>query len=210
MLQFVLQVSQSTSTDPLDKFELIPNLSQSRVPLEAILVRNEKLGGLFAAEEGRDEFLNEGVWDQPNDDCDWKRDHANNQTDSPLRTVYSGDRKGMATYENDQDLSTHDDELNSNEPPIAEHAFKNIETIVQAARVPLVEYLHPNKGIEHNRREYIAFVAEVASCKVQDKRDGHLVNTLADDHFPHCEGDEWSGFGLGSAVQNMCRWGISG
>ena len=209
MLQFVLQVSQPTSPDPLQEFELIPNLSQSRVPLKAILVRNQKLGSLFAAEEGGDEFLNECIWNQPNDDCNRKRDHANDQTDSPLRTVYSGDREGMATNKNDQDLPTHDDELDSKEPPIAEHAFKDIETIVQAARVPLVEDLHPNEGIEYNCREYLAFVTEVASCKVQDKRDGHLIDTLAEDHFPHCEGDKRRGFGFGSAVKNMWRGRIS-
>ena len=58
------------------------------------------------------------------------------------------DCEGCPADRDYQDLSANYNELNADKEEVALYAFEYIEPIVEASTVPLVEYLHPDKGIE--------------------------------------------------------------
>lgn len=57
-------------------------------------------------------------------------------------------RKGVTPNEDNHDLSSDDDELNANKEVIPLHAFEDVQFVVDASVVVLVENLHPDEGIE--------------------------------------------------------------
>lgn len=88
--------------------------------------------------------------------------------------------EGSATDEHDQNLPTNDDELNADEPVVFEHAFENVETIIKTSGVPLIEDLHPYKGVEDCALKSVllssSLVAkDTGSCKVKNKCDCQLI-----------------------------------
>lgn len=58
-------------------------------------------------------------------------------------------RKCCTSNEDNQNLTTYDDELYAHEPVIFEHSFENVEVIVEASAIVLVEDLHPYECIEY-------------------------------------------------------------
>ena len=57
-------------------------------------------------------------------------------------------RESRATNEDDHDLAGDDDELNGDEEVIACDPFEDVQLIVQAPIVILIEDLHPHKRVE--------------------------------------------------------------
>ena len=58
-------------------------------------------------------------------------------------------REGVTPYEDDHNLSPHNDDLNGNEEIVTLYTFKYVHLVVNASVVVLVEDLHPHEGIEN-------------------------------------------------------------
>src|SRR5690349_19839032 len=115
--------------------------------------------------------------------------------------------EGSASNEHDQNLSSGDYELNTNEPVIFNHALEDVETIVKSTSIPLVENLHPDECVEDCALEPIllscCLIAEdTGASKVEDKSDCKLINGLTNDHLPHCECNQGGGFWFWSSLQD--------
>jgi hypothetical protein len=116
-------------------------------------------------------------------------------------------RKCSAPNLYDYDLTRNDDELNPNEKPVTLYTLKYVEFVIKSSVVVLVEYLHPNEGIEHQSLQLRLFTValirkERTATEIQDKRDDELENRLPDDHLPHRDRDQGCGLGLGLAIQD--------
>jgi len=71
-----------------------------------------------------------------------------------LGSIDLGDLESSTTHKNDQDLATDHDAVDTNEEIITMDTFEDVEFVIQTTVVELVEYLHPNEGIEdHGRPE---------------------------------------------------------
>jgi hypothetical protein len=129
----LLQVLQSATADSVEESQLVSDLFQSRIPFEAsILIGNHNLGALLAGPEPRDESGNELVWDKSDNNGHGQRNHAEYQGNAPLVTQQRFDRESLPAHEDDQDLTSDDDELNTNKPTIAENAFEDVQTVVNS------------------------------------------------------------------------------
>lgn len=77
MLDFVLQVRQAATAQPLDECQLVPDFLQGRVPLESsiafCLVADPKLRSLLAAPERGDQPGYKFVGNQSDYHPDWDR-----------------------------------------------------------------------------------------------------------------------------------------
>ena len=98
--------------------------------------------------------------------------------------------EGSASNEHDEDLSSSNNELNTEEPVIFVHALEDIETVVKTPGIPLVEDLHPDKCVEDCALKSIflswCLVAKDArASEVEDESDCKLINGLTNDHLPH-------------------------
>lgn len=98
--------------------------------------------------------------------------------------------ESSTTDEHNENLSTNNDELNADEPVIFDHAFENVEAIIETSSVPLIEDLHPHEGVENCTLKTVflgrSLIAENAgSCKVENKSNGQLVYRLPNNHLPH-------------------------
>lgn len=141
-----------------------------------------------------------------------------------MRTVQTLDRKGFPTDEDNQNLSTKNDSLDTYEPPVPEETVEDVEIVINTARtgfelasqhpscdsfdhlLPLVEDLHPDKGVKHHRVEPIdanRMIEYRFSSKVQDERDNQLIYTLSNHHLPHCCINERRRFRFRPAIEKM-------
>jgi hypothetical protein len=78
MLELVRQVPHPSSTERLEKFQLVADFLESGVPLiPPVLVRYNELRTLLAAPRGN-KFPDELIWDKSNDNGNRERDHAKN------------------------------------------------------------------------------------------------------------------------------------
>ena len=68
------------------------------------------------------------------------------------------DRECSPANKDDKELSTDNDDLNCQEPVVAEHALENIEAIIQSTTGVLIEYLHPYEGVEDSGLESFLFM----------------------------------------------------
>lgn len=136
MLKLVLEVPQPPSTDRFQESQLISNLFQSRVPFEtSILIRDKNLRTWFLPRpDRRNKFPNKFVGNQANDNSHGDRDGSQDKGVTPLWTIETLYRKGLSTDEDDHDLTRHNNQLNSQKPPVSEHPFKDIEIVVKTTR----------------------------------------------------------------------------
>jgi hypothetical protein len=143
---------------------------------------------------------------------------ARNDTNSPLCSVDTTrlDRKRTSTDEDDGNLERDDEENDTDEEPVAKHAFEHVELVVETAVVEDVKDLHPDKCVEDDGIKFKLFVwvGEVvvqdrAAGEVQDEDDGELVDILAHYLFPHCRCDEGP-FALRWAIENLLCGRVGG
>lgn len=175
VLQLVSNVSQPSTSDGLDELQLVANFFQCGIPLEAaILVRDHKFGSflLVAVPDVRHDPANEFVGDEANDHSNWQRERSQHKTNGPLRTLAKArHRKGRTANEDDQHLTSDDDELDADEPLVAPDALHDVEFVVDPTRVVLVEDLHKDKGVEHHRLHVFGVPRkDRLSGKVEHKR----------------------------------------
>lgn len=202
----MLDVSETTSTNRLQKSQLIADLFQGRVPLKSsVFVGYQELGSLLAMRKAGNQLFKQEVGNHADDHTNGEREKTKNQANSPLRSVQPGNREGLSTNKDDQDLTADDDKLNPQKPSVAEHAIEDVKSVVETTRIPLVENLHPNKGVEHHR---LVLSSVVQMGEVQGKSHGKLIDTLSDDHFPHCQGDQRAGLWFGFTIKNGWRRGV--
>jgi hypothetical protein len=91
------------------------------------------------------------------------------------------------------------------------YPHKDVEFIVEPAVIVLVENLQPDKHVEDHTAHFIFWIwEEFRATEVQDKRGGDLEEGLADDHFPHCEGDYGGCARGGLAVEDFVGGGVGG
>ena len=74
----------------------------------------------------------------------------------------------------------------------------------------LIEDLHPHKRVEHKRLQLILLVRRVVRQdlrprKVQDERDGQLIDRLPDDHLPHGDRDQRCRLAIRLTIQDAWR-----
>ena len=121
----------------------------------------------------RNEFADKFVRDKTNDNADGKGKDAEDQRIRPLRTIQPMNVECATSNKDDQDLSSNDDKLYSDEVLVAEHSFEDVELVVETAgatpvsmvksqqggfySLPLIEYLHENKCIEDECLKLVLF-----------------------------------------------------
>lgn len=142
-------------------------------------------------------------------------EEGDDDADGPLHAVDGLDLERGAPDEDDGDLRAHHDEVDNDEEDVAVDALQDVELVVQAAVVELVEDLHPDEGVEHHSVELqhlirvLGVVAQnLGSGEVQDERHRQLENGLPDDHLPHVYRHQGRTLGLGFAVQNFLSRGV--
>lgn len=77
----------------------------------------------------------------------------------------------------------------------------------------LVENLHPDESIEDQGSQlimlFLSFVAEdLVTCEIQDECDDQLEDSLADNHLPHVQSNQWCSLALRFPVQNITCWRV--
>jgi hypothetical protein len=134
------------------------------------------------------------VWEKPNkhsprqtERCDDDR----NRPLSPVEAIRINVENAIANTHN-SDLQANHDAVDSDEEPIALNASEDVELIVKAAAVELVEDLHPDEHVEYDGIELKFFALNIGvvaknriALKVQNKHNNKLENGLSDDHLPH-------------------------
>ncbi len=79
------------------------------------------------------------------------RDGAKADREAPFLAIQWDDLERSATHENDQHLPADHDKVDDHEEPVARNPFEDVEPIVEAPVVDLVEDLQPHEGIEDQR-----------------------------------------------------------
>ena len=81
----------------------------------------------------RYESPNELIRDKTYDDGHRYRQRSQDYRIGPLRPVQPVDCKGFASDKDDQDLTSHNDELDADKEVIMLNSFKDVELVVNAA-----------------------------------------------------------------------------
>lgn len=158
------------------------------------------------------------VWNDAQDHSPWETAHRADQAHSPEDTGESSHAEGGTANVYDHDLAADHNEVDAQEPVVAEHALEDIEVVVEATVVELVKDLHPDEGVEDDCGELAGAktgvcvgevgVEEFVAGEVEHEGYGQLVDCLAEDHFPHCHCEEGGAFGDGLSVEDLFCWGV--
>lgn len=126
-------------------------------------------------------------------------------------------------------MSPNHDAINNNEEIIPLDTFEYVELIIQPAIIEFVENLHPDKRIKDDSVEFcMECGVEIAVCfgsgkqgvnaglvakerkpsEIQSKGDCQLIDSLADDHFPHICRDQGGAFGRRFSIKDLFRGGV--
>lgn len=75
------------------------------------------------------------------------------------------------------------------------NTLENIEIVVETPVVVLIEDLHPHESIEDEGRQLILFADGLVRednfpSEIEYERHGELEDGLANNHLPHCYGDQ--------------------
>ncbi len=78
----------------------------------------------------------------------------------------------------------------------------------------LIEDLHPDESVEYHCSQlfvlFLSFVAEdLVTCEIHDECDDQLEDSLADNHLPHVQSNQWCSLAFRFPVQNIPGWRIS-
>jgi hypothetical protein len=84
------------------------------------------------------------------------------QRDSPLSPIKPSNTECLTPDKNNHDLPCYHDAIDPQEPEVAMDAFENVEFVIQSAVVDLVEDLHPDERVEHDRVEFRTSVSAVS------------------------------------------------
>lgn len=154
------------------------------------------------------------IREDSDEDGPWQTESSEDDTDSPLNTINVGNAEGATTDEDDGNLCTNHDAIDTNKEEVTLKTSKDVELVVKTTIVEFVEDLHPDKCVEDHSIELelpIWAISENASTgKVEDECDDKLKDCLTDNHLPHIDGDEWCLLASGFAVQDLWGWWISG
>lgn len=108
---------------------------------------------------------------------------ANPRQPPPLPARKPSHAKCLAADKNNQYLAANHEKINHKEPFVLLYALEYVEFVVQSSTVELVEYSHPNKGVEDNcvQLEHLYFVRcikveERVTGEVEHKTGGKFVN----------------------------------
>lgn len=102
---------------------------------------------------------------EPENKCPRETAQGTDDAESPLRPIQRRHFQSRTTNEDDHDLTTDHDAIDTKEPVVLEHAFEDVELVVKPSVVELVENLHPHEGIEDYRVEFklLVGVTEIVS-----------------------------------------------
>lgn len=180
VLQLVLDVFEAASTNPLDELQLVTDFFQGGIPFETVLVLvgDNELWLALAMPEMWNEPAHKLIGNKTDHNGDGHRDCSQYQTDRPHRALGQAfDGECCATNKDDQDLTANNDDLNANKPFVAHDAFHDVEFVIDATRIVLVEDLHEDERVEDHRLHVTIIPAEDRSAgKVEDKRHNQLVD----------------------------------
>lgn len=157
------------------------------------------------------------VRDHPQDDSPWHTAYGTYNADGPLYAVERSHPERNAADEYDHDLTTNHDAIDSDKPVVLQHPFKDVEVVVKPAVVELVQDLHPDKRVENDGIELklllrVSKIVSKNAAASEEECKGHskLIDSLSDDHLPHCRGEQWSTLRSRLPVQNFLSRGVSG
>lgn len=88
------------------------------------------------------------VRDEADQDSDWEGDCADRNGDGPLGRAKAFSREGAAAEGDNEDLAPDCYKIDDKKERVAGDAFKDIEFVVEAAIVELIEDLHPDVDVE--------------------------------------------------------------
>merc|ERR1712093_927916 len=154
------------------------------------------------------------VGETSDEDTHWQRQRSEDNANSPLNTINSGDGEGLATDEDDGDLSADHDTVDADEEVVAVNTSEDVELVVQTTVVELVKDLHPDEGVEDHGGElevlFFVVAEDLRAGEVEDEGNGQLEDGLTDDHLPHVHGDERGSLASWLAVQDRGSRRIGG
>jgi hypothetical protein len=151
------------------------------------------------------------VWKETNTYTPWDAQDGDNDANCPLVAVDTYDAKCCGAVHCDENLCGDHDDIHRDEIVIFQNADEDVEFVVQASVVVLIENLEPDKHVEDYAAHLVFWVGqEVRAGEVHDEGGGDLEDGLADYHFPHCEGDDGGGAGCWGAVEDFRGWGVGG
>src|SRR5438105_1051493 len=107
-------------------------------PLESFVMRDIDIC-IFPQHPVRNDRFQPTVWNQTNDDSNRQGDCTKNNRNSPLNAIKPGNGESNTSNENDHNLATNHDNINTNEEPVVSDALKDIELIVKATIIVLIE-----------------------------------------------------------------------
>lgn len=157
------------------------------------------------------------VWKESQENCPGKTADRTSNADGPLNAVQGRHAKGHAPDEDDQDLAADHEAVDSQKPIVLEHAFEDVEVVVQSAVVELVENLHPDKRIEDDGVELEVFLSlravkdiskDLVSGEIEGERHSQLIDRLADNHFPHGHREQRCTLWDWLSVETLFGWSV--
>ena len=130
--------------------------------------------------------------------------------------VEASDLERLTADEDDHDLASNHDNVDDDEEKVAMYPFEDVELVVKAPIVELIEDLHPNESIEDHGIQFglkllilDRVLEDCRTAKIHHKCHDELVCSLSDDHLPHVRRDERSTFGRWFAIQDLLRRCVS-
>ena len=99
------------------------------------------------------------IWNVSKHHSEGYRDKAKHKSNSPCWCSLPRYGESGAAHEDDHNLPSYDDELYGHEKVIPLNAFEDVEFVVQATIVVLIEDLHPDEGVEDHGLLVVSSVA---------------------------------------------------
>ncbi|GJD01142.1 hypothetical protein ColKHC_09967 [Colletotrichum higginsianum] len=159
--------------------------------------------------DGLEEGVDVGVGHLAHGGAEGDDQHAEEHRPRPLRPAEGPRVKGLAALPDDDHLAGDGGALDAEEPRVAQDALvPDVEAVVDAAAVVLVEELHPDVDVEDHGLQRRAVggrggAEEGVAGVVQGEHDGELVDGLAEDHLPHGDVDDGRVARLGAPLEEV-------
>ena len=135
MLHGKLQVVQSASLDLLEETKFFLDIGQWLGESELLfLVRDRYFWSLWSILDViRYQSENELVWDKADHSSDRDRQETENDGVSPLCAIQSDNVESCASDEDNHDLATDHDTVDTHEKVIPSDAFKDVKLVIKSA-----------------------------------------------------------------------------
>lgn len=182
-------------------------------------------GLVLLALVGEDRFRDQVRGQETQEETDGEGERTDQEGSQPLVTIQGNSLESLATKGDNDVLATNDNGLNEDKDLVVVEVLEDVEGVIDAATVELVEDLEENEGVEDHGAEDLEVVGgdvnitvlvgrlevEELGAKVEEGQvEDDLEDGLADDHLPHVEVDQGCVSVGGLTLEDFGAWGLSG